>query len=71
VIIHRCYIIARAFDYLSHRCRVIPILGEQLTGGFNQLFIFIVWLIVIIGTFGGKQIKLPVIGDLVARQSER
>ena len=35
------------------------------------LAIFIVWLIVFIGAFGGKQIKLPVIGDLAARQAER
>jgi len=39
----------------------------QLVG----LAIFIVWLIVFIGAFGGKQIKLPVIGDLAARQAER
>jgi uncharacterized membrane protein len=39
----------------------------QLVG----LAIFIVWLIVFIGAFGGKQIKLPAIGDLAARQAER
>jgi uncharacterized membrane protein len=39
----------------------------QLVG----LALFIVWLIVFIGAFGGKQIKLPVIGDLAARQAER
>jgi len=39
----------------------------QLVG----LAIFIIWLIVFIGAFGGKQIKLPVIGDLAARQAER
>jgi len=39
----------------------------QLVG----LAIFIVWLIVFIGAFGGKRIKLPVIGDLAARQAER
>ena len=39
----------------------------QLVG----LAIFIVWLIVFIGAFGGKQIKLPVIGDLAASQAER
>jgi uncharacterized membrane protein len=35
------------------------------------LAIFIVWLIVFIGAFGGKQIKLPVIGDLAVHQAER
>jgi uncharacterized membrane protein len=35
------------------------------------LALFIVWLIVFIGAFGGKRIKLPVIGDLAARQAER
>ena len=39
----------------------------QLVG----LAIFIIWLIVFIGAFGGKPIKLPVIGDLAARQAER
>jgi uncharacterized membrane protein len=39
----------------------------QLVG----LAIFIVWLIVFIGAFGGKKIKLPVVGDLAARQAER
>jgi uncharacterized membrane protein len=39
----------------------------QLVG----LAIFIVWLIVFIGAFGGKRIKLPVIGNLAARQAER
>jgi uncharacterized membrane protein len=39
----------------------------QLVG----LALFIVWLIVFIGAFGGKRIKLPVIGDLAARQAER
>jgi uncharacterized membrane protein len=39
----------------------------QLVG----LAIFIVWLIVFIGAFCGKQIKLPVIGDLAVHQAER
>jgi uncharacterized membrane protein len=39
----------------------------QLVG----LALFIVWLIVFIAAFGGKRIKLPVIGDLAARQAER
>jgi uncharacterized membrane protein len=39
----------------------------QLVG----LAIFIVWLIVFIGAFGGKLIKLPIIGGLAARQAER
>jgi uncharacterized membrane protein len=39
----------------------------QLVG----LAIFIVWLTVFIGAFGGKRIKLPVIGDLAQRQAER
>ena len=39
----------------------------QLVG----LAIFIVWLIVFIGAFGGRRIKLPIIGDLAARQAER
>jgi len=39
----------------------------QLVG----LAIFIVWLIVFIGAFGGKRIKLPIIGDLAARQADR
>jgi uncharacterized membrane protein len=39
----------------------------QLVG----LAIFIVWLIVFVGAFGGKRIKLPIIGDLAARQADR
>jgi uncharacterized membrane protein len=39
----------------------------QLVG----LALFIVWLIVFIAAFGGKRIKLPVIGDLAARQAEQ
>jgi uncharacterized membrane protein len=39
----------------------------QLVG----LALFIIWLIVFIAAFGGKQIKLPVIGELAARQAER
>jgi uncharacterized membrane protein len=35
------------------------------------LALFIVWLIVFIGAFGGKRIKLPLIGDLAERQAER
>jgi uncharacterized membrane protein len=35
------------------------------------LALFIVWLIVFIGAFGGKRIKLPFIGDLAERQAER
>jgi uncharacterized membrane protein len=35
------------------------------------LALFIVWLIVFIGAFSGKRIKLPVIGDLAERQAER
>jgi len=35
------------------------------------LAIFVVWVIVFVGAFGGRRIKLPVIGDLAARQAER
>jgi uncharacterized membrane protein len=35
------------------------------------LAIFIVWLIVFVGAFGGKRIKLPVIGDLAEKQASR
>jgi len=35
------------------------------------LALFIVWLIVFIGAFGGKRTKLPLIGDLAERQAER
>jgi uncharacterized membrane protein len=39
----------------------------QLVG----LAIFVVWLIVFISAFGGKRIKLPVIGDLAEKQANR
>jgi uncharacterized membrane protein len=39
----------------------------QLVG----LAIFIVWLIVFIGAFNGKLIKLPILGDLAARRAEQ
>jgi uncharacterized membrane protein len=39
----------------------------QLVG----LAIFVVWLIIFVGTFGGKRIKLPVIGNLAERQATR
>jgi uncharacterized membrane protein len=39
----------------------------QLVG----LAIFVVWLIVFIGAFAGKQIKLPIIGNLAEAQANR
>jgi uncharacterized membrane protein len=39
----------------------------QLVG----LAIFVVWLVVFVGAFSGKRIKLPVIGDLAEKQANR
>jgi uncharacterized membrane protein len=39
----------------------------QLVG----IAIFVVWLIVFISAFGGKRMKLPVIGDLAEKQANR
>jgi len=39
----------------------------QLVG----LALFVVWLIVFIGAFNGKRIKLPVIGGLAEKQADR
>ena len=39
----------------------------QLVG----LALFVVWLIVFIGAFNGKHIKLPVIGGLAEKQADR
>ena len=39
----------------------------QLVG----LAIFVVWLIVFISAFGGKRIKLPIIGNLAEAQANR
>jgi uncharacterized membrane protein len=39
----------------------------QLVG----LAIFVVWLVVFIGAFAGKRIKLPIIGDLAEAQANR
>lgn len=39
----------------------------QLVG----LAIFVVWLIVFVSAFGGKIIKLPIIGNLAATQANR
>jgi uncharacterized membrane protein len=35
------------------------------------LALFVVWLIVFIGAFNGKRIKLPVIGGLAEKQADR
>jgi uncharacterized membrane protein len=39
----------------------------QLAG----LAIFVVWIYVFISAFGGKRIKLPIIGDLAEKQANR
>jgi uncharacterized membrane protein len=39
----------------------------QLVG----LALFVVWLIVFVSAFGGKRIKLPIIGGLAEKQSNR
>jgi uncharacterized membrane protein len=39
----------------------------QLVG----IVIFVVWLIVFISAFGGKRMKLPVIGDLAEKQANK
>ena len=39
----------------------------QLVG----LALFVVWLIVFIGAFNGKRIKLPIVGDLAEKQANR
>ena len=38
---------------------------------FVGLALFVVWLIVFIGAFNGKRIKLPVIGGLAEKQADR
>ncbi len=39
----------------------------QLVG----LAIFVVWLVIFVGAFNGKRIKLPIIGDLAEKQANR
>jgi uncharacterized membrane protein len=39
----------------------------QLVG----LAIFLVWIFVFVNAFGGKRVKLPVIGDMAERQADR
>jgi uncharacterized membrane protein len=39
----------------------------QLVG----LAIFVVWIIIFVGAFGGKRIKLPILGDLAEKQANR
>jgi uncharacterized membrane protein len=39
----------------------------QLVG----LAIFVVWIVVFVSAFGGKRLKLPIIGDLAEKQANR
>ncbi len=40
-----------------------------MVGWLVQLGIFVLWIIVIIKAYGGERYKLPIIGDLAAKQA--
>lgn len=51
--------------------RVIPGMGwpELILGPLVGLGFFILWIYVLINTFNGKRIKLPIVGDLAEKQA--